>query len=134
MYKSFEKFAEAVTFRQVCEEVVRLADESPDYVYPSVGGGGCYYSYGDTPDCKGCIFGQAFQNLGLDKEVLSKFDAATNLADSGVSFLVKAYWPEEYGQYYTRSASNCQIMQDIEKSWSKATAGLKEALQESVGA
>lgn len=59
-------------FNTLINEVLRLARENPDYVYPS-GGGTCRYSSSGLvngvpvdPDCKGCIFGQAFQNLGWE--------------------------------------------------------------------
>jgi hypothetical protein len=66
-------------------EVIKLGTENPDFIYNLKNGGRyCSYSgpsYNETwsdklgfekvqigPECKGCIFGQAFQNMGWNSE------------------------------------------------------------------
>jgi hypothetical protein len=56
-----------VTAKQLISEVRRLAADNPDFIYPDFGAGPnepkCLY----VPDDRqpGCIFGQAFINLGI---------------------------------------------------------------------
>lgn len=63
-YETEELFIEAVD-----KEIERLIKENPDFVYPDKPMQGCNYNCGpgDNPGkCSGCIFGQAFQNLGAE--------------------------------------------------------------------
>jgi len=56
-------------------ELRRLAKEKPDFIYnPSGKNVGCSYTGAATngPECDGCIFGQAFQRLGVDREDLKE--------------------------------------------------------------
>jgi len=67
VYKKYNENADAF-FDALKQEVIKLGTENPDFVYNTSGVGRCYYNRGsDTgPGCKGCIFGQALQNMGWD--------------------------------------------------------------------
>lgn len=55
-----------ITFADLEKEIRRLATEAPDNVYISPDEGPCYYNKGICTDGTiGCIFGQAFRNLGI---------------------------------------------------------------------
>lgn len=49
-------------------ELTKLIDKNPDFIYTDIGG--CFYHTGPKGGegkCSGCIFGQAFQALGVPK-------------------------------------------------------------------
>jgi hypothetical protein len=59
------------------EKLTELAKEKPDFRYSYIKDGMCSYNTSCTdfgtlagPECDGCIFGQAFQRLGIPKENL----------------------------------------------------------------
>ncbi|TDB90885.1 hypothetical protein E1264_03400 [Actinomadura sp. KC216] len=56
---------ETLTFKQIENEVRRLAAENPDFVYESYHGS-CFYNPTERAGKQygACIFGQAFTNLG----------------------------------------------------------------------
>ena len=55
-----------ITAAQIIQEVRKLAEASPDNVYQLSNGLGCFYGKGQcTNESTGCIFGQAFTNLGI---------------------------------------------------------------------
>ena len=63
------------TLEQIAREVVRLADENPEHTYqPPEDSDSCLYIHTDDDGAPlpgtGCIFGQALQNLGVDREAL----------------------------------------------------------------
>jgi hypothetical protein len=62
-----------LTFDRLALEVIRLAEERPDYIYPANGVGGCTYvdeseerGYASPP----CLWGQAMLNLGVSHAAL----------------------------------------------------------------
>jgi hypothetical protein len=62
-----------LTFDRLALEVIRLAEERPDFVYPANGVGGCTYvdeseerGYASPP----CLWGEAMLNLGVSHAVL----------------------------------------------------------------
>ena len=66
-----------LTIEQIDKELLKLIDEQPEFVYPTTNEKidleSCYYNQGPANDiskCDGCIFGQAFQRLGIAKERL----------------------------------------------------------------
>ena len=111
-------------FSVVEDELRRLAKENPDFVYnPTRVSCGCHYNGPATitndngktfvqvgPDCKGCIFGQALQNLGWDdKEELEFGESIYDLIPD-----CSTYW--DLIQYY----------QDTGKTWAEAVSFLQE--------
>ena len=55
-----------LTVEEVERELRALAEEQPDFVY-CLAASSCCYNQGspEGPDCSGCMFGQAFQRLGV---------------------------------------------------------------------
>lgn len=63
------------TVEQIDAELLGLMRSNPEFIYPDGENDRCYYSSGpegNEKKCDGCIFGQSFQNLGVDKSELSK--------------------------------------------------------------
>ena len=62
------------TIEQVDDALRQVIDAQPDFTYTDSGAGmGCYYNHGPSGNidkCDGCVFGQAFQLLGIPKETL----------------------------------------------------------------
>lgn len=80
----------------ITKEVLRLAQENPDFVYRSRAIHGCTYLRESDGQLVGdCIFGQALVNLGFDKNILERADEnlalgggytiSSILADNGVA-------------------------------------------------
>jgi len=79
-------------YKELIEEKLKeLAAEQPDFIYNPSSAGRCNYNGPATtrvsldlqvgPDCEGCIFGQAFQRLGIPKNELNtmaSIDSITN--------------------------------------------------------
>lgn len=121
-----------ITLKQVAEEVMRLANKYPDFVYdsgvvtpataeePEVKGA-CRYHDPDNPsviaagthEISGCIVGSALANLGVD--VLNQIEehepAATTL---------KYLFPEQGGSLLIAMIDNVQAEQDQCKPWGEA--------------
>lgn len=99
-------------------ELRKLMDEQPEFVYTFVDPNtsrpkisGCYYDRGpsDDPDkCSGCIFGQAFQRLGIPRENLDEF-SVTNFTGDGTSISDFPKGPEYWGRV--------QTLQDAGAKW-----------------
>lgn len=57
------------------EKLLELMNEKPNFIYNKTETGSvqCFYDKGvsENNQCDGCIFGQAFQRLGMSKEDLS---------------------------------------------------------------
>ncbi len=67
------------TVRQLIQEVKRLANQNPDFVYQSCNNT-CFYTRSENNNDCGCIFGQAILNLQPDlKEKLQEFDNSTSV-------------------------------------------------------
>ena len=109
---------------KLTKEVLRLAKESPNYVYPSIQDGisvpSCYYTKGATPECKGCIFGVALQNLGVSKERLEEF------GQSAIHYLIEA------NTKLLEVFVTVQVMQDNGEPWGEAVKPLKEYLKTNI--
>jgi hypothetical protein len=67
--------------KALIQEVIKLGKEKPDFKYTNSAASVCFYNgpakvYNNStqeyeitgPECKGCIFGQALQNMGWDDE------------------------------------------------------------------
>ncbi len=79
---------------QLIDEVKRLAQENPDFVYQKFPGkvrpiaGNCYYTKSANDLNKGCIFGQAILNLQPDlKDFLLEVDNRTD--SNGIGQVLK---------------------------------------------
>lgn len=112
---SFE--GEAAFYAAVEEKLEELAGEKPESVYREAGAGAglasCYYHQGAGGDteCDGCIFGQAFQRLGLTKE------GCKHLSLRGeIHFIVRGC---------PASWSMVQDRQDHGKTWREAVEALE---------
>lgn len=100
-----------ITFDQLALEVVRLAKESPDYVYPGDDSTGCTYTrvLADGGEKPPCLFGQALLNLGVPQEKIYGFDGPIKAM---MDYLKIDYRPEQ-GFW----ASNVQQAQDDRAPW-----------------
>ena len=111
-----------LSIKEVDTAIRALAAESPDYVYnPSAKEQGCYYHKGvrGGPESKGCIFGQAFQRLGVDMSTVA--------GDS-----INRLWldthdapPHSLGEACPEEWLEVQGVQDNGGTWSAAIQHLK---------
>jgi len=64
-FDSIEKF-----ISEVDRQLLKLIDENPSFVYNPNKSKYCEYTIGcyKGPECDGCIFGQAFQRMGMKKD------------------------------------------------------------------
>ena len=100
-----------LTVEQVNTELRRLAKETPNFIYNPSGNGFCHYTKGhkDGPECNGCIFGQALQNLGVPKtEFPTQQTPIYNL------------WQNLTGTKPPESWSDVQSAQDKGGTWGEA--------------
>lgn len=75
---TFLSFGEIIN--TIKDEVVRLGTTYPDTVYKKPAGHHfCSYVWGATPSGKGCIFGQALQNLGFPSDRLEFVESINDL-------------------------------------------------------
>ena len=107
-----------ITLEQVKAEVIKLGQEQPDFIYnpaydPLEFSISCFYTEGakDGPECNGCIFGQALQNLGVPLEKLE----TTQTIEFLLSDLGIAVTTEE--SHHLRKV---QEQQDTGKTWGEA--------------
>tara|TARA_R110002020_G_scaffold3253_3_gene14784 strand:- start:8932 stop:9297 length:366 start_codon:yes stop_codon:yes gene_type:complete len=106
------------TIKQINNALQEVIEKQPDFVY-SKGGERCYYHTGPQGgvgskgnDCGGCVFGQAFQLLGITKEELKDASQLTsNGLINGVEFLFlppvaqrPSYWKTMQAEQDTGSA------------------------------
>lgn len=119
-YSTPDDFIKAVE-----EQLLLLAKEQPDFRYNTTGlTVNCRYNAGAVilnfnsdelkpagPDCKGCIFGQALQNLGWD-------DARELSTSSTIDFLL----PVSVNPHRTLMWRSIQSEQDRGKTWSEAVS------------
>lgn len=92
---------------KIKSKLLELAEKFSEFVYSESPAYSCFYHQGpeDGPDNDGCIFGQAFQALGVPKEELSK-------VDKDIGDLVRAFGHEcPYGW------PSVQARQDQCHSW-----------------
>lgn len=111
-----------ITLKKIRDEVVRLAEEKPDFVYPSDNKNhpfGCVYNATDELPC--CIFGQALSNLG--EPVHEEYEG------NNISYVLDF----QYGIVLDDSDSwklyddltEVQRDQDLGKTWAEAVERLK---------
>ena len=108
-----------LTVGQVNKALLELAEENPDFIYNDEGNGGqCYYHKGvfKGEKCDGCIFGQAFQRLGLTKEYLKNY----------VSGTIKGIWVEHHQCSPPSYWIDIQFWQDSGKPWGETIDVFKE--------
>ena len=125
------KFDSELEFvKQLAVEVVKLGDENPDFIYNTSGRiSGCHYNGPATlktgnsstpiqagPDCSGCIFGQALQNMGWDHDYEMK-------STKTISGLIYDFGKTSFDFDYL---NRVQMRQDEGQSWGEAIILLKE--------
>lgn len=99
-----------LTVEQIDNELRTLMTEQPNFQYTTEGAG-CFYYRGPTnkPElCDGCIFGQAFQRLGITKETLKN-----DCSRDGIGDLNEPWLPDKKPDYWV-----CiQSAQDSGATW-----------------
>ena len=97
----YQLFGHPDHVKLIDEKLLELIDENPDFVYSLVCNFGCCYHEGPTGNehnSTGCIFGQAFQRLGISVEYL-KDNASGSIKtlymnfSSGSIHNIPRYWP-----------------------------------------
>jgi hypothetical protein len=115
-----ENFVKAVN-----NELRKLADENPQFVYNPNGVGRCQYNgpardVSDAmvgPDCKGCIFGQALQRLGWDdSEEMGVFQPINELIPECPSYWNGIQQDQDRGKTWEGSIQIIRLMDKNEKS------------------
>lgn len=95
----------------VNKQLKKLMEENPKFIYnDSIGLAYCFYNRGpnNNPDkCKGCIFGQALQNLGW-----SDSDELCFIGNINRLFIEYSYFP-----IIPRYWQKIQVMQDACSNW-----------------
>lgn len=76
---SIPDYTPTFTAEDVTSEIIRLATEHPDAVYRAPDAlneytGTCTYTTGTAAGKSGCLFGQAFANLGVPHDVMLSWD------------------------------------------------------------
>lgn len=72
-----------LTVKQIDNELRKLMTEQPNFQYAKGRPVGCFYYQGPTGDakrCTGCIFGQAFQRLGISQNTLKNDCSKENIS------------------------------------------------------
>ena len=98
------------TIEQVDDALRQVILAKPHFTYSDGKFTSCYYHQGpstNTASCDGCVFGQAFQFLGVKKDVLAK---SGSILTAAFPFLP----PEEERPSYWRSM---QTDQDSGREW-----------------
>ena len=109
-----------LTIGEVDTAIRVLAAESPDFVYNTrQEGAGCYYHkgvLGGEPN-KGCIFGQAFQRLGVDMSTVGGDGISSLWSEThDVTNYLGGNCPEEWDEV--------QNIQDGGGTWGEAIKSL----------
>jgi hypothetical protein len=135
------KFNSELEFvKQVAVEVVKLGTENPDFQYnTSERLASCHYNGPATlktslsvtpiqagPDCKGCIFGQALQNMGWDDE--NEMNCGHNISEILCTEYADILTPRTHK--WIVSFRDTQVDQDNGASWGKAIERISKLLQE----
>ncbi len=125
------KFDSELEFvKQLAVEVVKLGTENPDFQYnTSERLAACHYNGPATiktgtsstpiqagPDCKGCIFGQALQNMGWDDE--GEMNSGHSISEILCTEYVDVLTSQTHK--WIVSFKDTQIDQDNGASWGKA--------------
>jgi hypothetical protein len=104
------------------DEVVKLAKENPTFKYTTELYAGCSYNKRATkkgnfvgPDCKGCIFGQALQNMGWTNDEEMNSSATINV------LLPRYIKGVDFSKFdIILEFKEIQFQQDNTASWSEA--------------
>ncbi len=100
------------TVKDIIQEVRRLAKESPDNKYENIDG--CFYSQGMcTNGSIGCMFGQAFKNLGIK--------IPDNLDRSGIVGVLSELKLSEFNDH-SMWCLDVQKLQDTRTTWGEAVS------------
>jgi hypothetical protein len=103
-------------------EVVKLAEGKPKFKYTTESYAGCFYNKRATkngiytgPDCKGCILGQALQNMGWTDDEEMNSSATINV-------LLKRYIKSvDFSEFnIVLELQTVQSQQDHTASWGEA--------------
>ena len=74
MFSTIKELIDHPGFVDLVDEKLReLIEEQPEFTYRKEDISGCYYDKGPDSDpgkCDGCLFGQAFQKMGIPKSEL----------------------------------------------------------------
>lgn len=115
--KLFELFSSPDWKEKIESKLLELAEEYPSFEYNKIQKGPCHYHKGteNGPDCDGCIFGQAFQRLGVPKKELAKIGVT-------IRFVIIAFdksCPSEW--------SDVQSNQDRGMCWKNAIEPIRQS-------
>ena len=136
------KFDSELEFvKQLAAEVVKLGEENPDFIYnTSERLAGCHYNGPATiktgtsstpiqagPDCSGCIFGQALQNMGWDDQ--SEMNCGENIAEIFSGRIVDVLTSRT--REWIISFKETQIDQDNGLSWGKSVERISKLIEKS---
>lgn len=101
-----------LTVKQIDDELRKLMNEQPKFRYvEGTGPKGCFYTHGPSNDihkCDGCIFGQAFQRLGISKELIDY-----DLRNEYITYTTADWLPRKKPDYW----EYIQTAQDDGAAW-----------------
>lgn len=115
-----------ITSKEILDEVVRIADENPDFVYqqiPNELGASCKYVHDGQPSC---LIGRAFWNLGLIDATLEQQEHENT---SGAASMVKYTLHDKVTSTEAdrEALAHIQDYQDNGMAWGFAVESYKES-------
>ena len=122
--------------QQLIQEVLNLAKKYPNFIYNPTRKGYCVYNGPAKdidekivgPECKGCIFGQALQNMGWnDLDEMKSPSSIEGLLriHGGIKYMEDLNQnPDDPSRKMISELGNVQINQDEGKSWSQAASNI----------
>ena len=131
LFSVIEKHVTGLNFLDALkQELIKLGTENPNFIYNPGGKGSCYYDgparlqLGNVivgPECKGCIIGQALQNMGWndDYEFNAAFNVSWLLRGSGITSFIKDEDSNSFNEYMLL-LRRVQASQDDGKSWGES--------------
>lgn len=108
------------SIKDILNEVIRLSEEDPDFVYTTQPGRedtlSCGYAGREagTTEGRSCIVGQALQNLGVPKDELVKM---IDYADETITTHLNIHAKDSYDWDYLNKLTDIQLNQDKGLSW-----------------
>ena len=111
-----------ITTQDLIDEVRKIAEEMPDFVYATPFTKGCSYFGREVGDPTGqcCIMGQAFKNLKIDT---SKIDEThENISTVGDLILTEDIPVTYLDESQVEWLDNVQLLQDEGISWGEAVS------------
>ena len=103
-----------LTIKQIDDELRKLMNEQAEFTYVDEDGPkGCFYTHGPSNDphrCDGCIFGQAFQRLGISKEIIED-----DIKNEYIAYAVANWLPRKKPDYWV----DIQEAQDNGVAWGR---------------